>query len=266
MVSAPKSAPVAAGPHTPRLTDRGDAHAFVRNLGRALHRYGTPVHRLERALSEVSESLGVRASFFATPTVIFSNLESNGGSGGVSFERQNAGEVDLGKLAEIDELAQSVIGGHVTVREGATAIQTILGRGDRYPSWLMVSCFGLTSAGFAMLLGGGSREVLASLACGLLAGLLSRLLRRGPAARLFELLGALVVSVAAVGSSHVIELNSSTVVLAGLIVLVPGLTVTVAFTELAQGSLVSGTSRLFGAVLSSSCGSASVSHSGASRS
>jgi uncharacterized RmlC-like cupin family protein len=35
-----------------------DAIAFVLSLGRALHRYGTPAHRLEEALLECCRRLG----------------------------------------------------------------------------------------------------------------------------------------------------------------------------------------------------------------
>ena len=43
---------------------------FVLALGRALHRYGAPAHRLEEALSLVARQLGLAAEVFSTPTTI----------------------------------------------------------------------------------------------------------------------------------------------------------------------------------------------------
>lgn len=68
--------------------------------------------------------------------------------------------------------------------------------------------------------------------------------------RLQELIGALAVSVLAGWLAPALGASAQIVTLAGVILLVPGLTVTRAFSELAQGSLVSGSSRFFGAVLS----------------
>jgi uncharacterized membrane protein YjjB (DUF3815 family) len=53
----------------------------------------------------------------------------------------------------------------------------------------------------------------------------------------------------AIGLGGVLGVPSTIATLAGLILMVPGLTLTRACTELAQRSLVSGTSRLFGALL-----------------
>ena len=44
---------------------------FILRLGVALHRYGTPTHRLEMALARLSTELGVDGQFFVTPTAIF---------------------------------------------------------------------------------------------------------------------------------------------------------------------------------------------------
>ena len=43
---------------------------FVLDLARALHRYGTPSHRLEEALKVICGHLGVTAEIFGTPTTI----------------------------------------------------------------------------------------------------------------------------------------------------------------------------------------------------
>ncbi|MEK7832242.1 MAG: threonine/serine exporter family protein [Acidobacteriota bacterium] len=80
-----------------------DSIGFVLRLGRALHAYGYPAHRLEEVLSRASERLGLLAQFFSTPTSIFASF-------GKQEEQQTflmrvtPGEVNLGKLAELDDV------------------------------------------------------------------------------------------------------------------------------------------------------------------
>jgi uncharacterized membrane protein YjjB (DUF3815 family) len=69
-------------------------------------------------------------------------------------------------------------------------------------------------------------------------------------ARVFELVGAAFAAFAASGvSSMTVVINPSLVTLASLIVLLPGLSLTVAMTELATRNLISGTVRLMAAVI-----------------
>ena len=45
---------------------------FLIDLGKALHSYGIPAHRLEDALENAAGRLGIRAEFFSTPTSLIS--------------------------------------------------------------------------------------------------------------------------------------------------------------------------------------------------
>src|SRR5207302_6084954 len=81
--------------------------AFVLALGRALHRYGTPAHRLEEGLKKVCDQLEVDAEVFTTPTAIIMSF-------GAPTElrtrmmRVEGGELDMSKLARVDTLVDDV--------------------------------------------------------------------------------------------------------------------------------------------------------------
>ncbi|HVT05182.1 MAG TPA: threonine/serine exporter family protein [Thermoanaerobaculia bacterium] len=47
-----------------------DGMAFTLKLGRALQGQGVPAHRLEEAMREVVDTMGVEGEFFSTPTVL----------------------------------------------------------------------------------------------------------------------------------------------------------------------------------------------------
>lgn len=120
-----------------------------------------------------------------------------------------------------------------------------------YGPWLTVLAFALTSGAASRFFGAGWREIALAAAVGLTVGLLTLLAARfAGVARLFEVIAGGAVSLLAVIGAHFLgPLSVPVVTVGGLIVLVPGLTLTVAVTELALRNLVSGTARLMGAVV-----------------
>src|SRR5205085_11369279 len=107
-----------------------------------------------------------------------------------------------------------------------------------------------TSGGLAGSFGGSWIDAALAGAIGLLLGVLAQVASRSTdQARVFELLGAAFVSFAAALASTVVATTPSLVIIAALIVLLPGLSLTVAMTELATRHLISGTARLMSAVI-----------------
>jgi uncharacterized membrane protein YjjP (DUF1212 family) len=219
--------------------------AFTMRLARALHTYGTPAHRLEEAMTLVSRQLGLEAQFFSTPTAIFAAF------GPVAAQqtflvRIEPGEVNLEKLALLDGLIGQVSRGTLSPAEATARIEQIEAAPLRYGRVLSVLCFGLASACAARFFGGGWREVSVSCAVGLLLGLLALIFSRDRnRVWVYEPVAATLASLLAVLASAVLApLSVYTVTLAGLIVLIPGLTLTIAIIELATRNLSSGTSRL----------------------
>lgn len=237
-----KEAP--AAPSTQRSIE------FVVALGRALHQRGVPAHRLEQALQEVAQALGLEAQFYATPTALLSSFATEDAPL-LHLDRLAVGAVSLGTMARLDALAQRVVHRDVTIPEALRELDEITARPVSAPGWLTTCGFALASAAAARLFGGGSHEIGAALACGALVGGLAGLVRqRERMMRLFEPLGAFLVGLGATLLAGWISLDLATTTVSGLIVLVPGLTLTIAVTELALGSLVSGSSRSFSALLS----------------
>jgi uncharacterized membrane protein YjjP (DUF1212 family) len=223
---------------------------FLLRLGRALHVHGTPSHRLESALDSVARALDCRATFLSTPTSLISSIEVDGEER-MFLERLEAGEVNLGNLVLLDELAQAVIRGDLEGARGCEEIERILAAPPRYASWVVTLTCGLTSAAASILFGGTGGEILAALLCGTALGpllLLPRWFARG--SQLVLPASGFVVGLGASLLSAWIPLSVAVVSVAGLIVVVPGLSLTIAVTELARGSWVSGTARLSSAVLS----------------
>jgi len=224
------------------------ARSFILELGRALHEAGAPAHRIEDAMSVLARRLGEVGQFFTAPTSIFASFGPPEEQRTAMMRVEPAG-VNLERMSLLDELIREVEEGHRSPEAAIDRLRRITTARARYGDALAVLCFGVAAAAVARFLGGGWREIAAGAAIGLQTGLLAQIAARRPhAARVFEWVAALGAALAALAWAATIgPLAPAVAALAGLIVLVPGLSLTVAFTELSTRNLVSGTARLAGA-------------------
>lgn len=224
-----------------------DAIGFILRLGKALHSYGYAAHRLEQVLDQSAERLGLTSQFFSTPTSIFAAFGDQEDQR-TFLIRVEPGGVDLGRLAMLDAVTIQVLHEKLTPAQGSVEIDKILDSPDQYGRVMTTLAFGLASAAASRFLGGGLREIAISGGIGLVIGLLNLASGKlSQLARVFEPVAAFVASLLAALAGHWVGYSVYSATLAGLIVLVPGFTLTVAMTELSTRHLVSGTARLMGA-------------------
>lgn len=232
------------------LDTERDAARFLTRIARALHVHGMPAHRLEEALAALSEKLGLEAQWLVTPTSIVASLGP--------FERSHTylvrvdpGEADLTKLAELHGLIRDVEDGSIPLADAIDEVEAIVAEVRGSDPWITAASFGVVSASAAAFFDGGAPEVGVAAAIGIGIAFLSRLAGRYPR------LGLIAPAVGGVFASAVAhlavgvagELYPFIPTLAGLIVLLPGLTLTLAVSELAHRHLVSGSARLVGAFM-----------------
>ena len=232
------------------MDDRDAQIVFVLALGRALHRYGTPAHRLEEGLYRMTVKLGLDAEIFTTPTAIIMSF-GRPEELKTRMMRVEAGELDMGKLAQVDALADDVFEQSITAAQGTRQLEAIIAAPPRFEHGLSTLVHGVVAAGLAVFFGGSGNDVVLSGAIGLVLGLLAQSLQRSTdQARVLELLGAAFVSFTADAfSTTTTHISASIVTLAALVVLLPGLSLTLAITELATRNLIAGTARLMSALI-----------------
>lgn len=230
--------------------DDAAAFSFIENFARALHRFGVPSHRIEDALGAAARRYGVRAQFFATPTAVFASLDGDHASKTL-LVRLDPGEVNLDKLSRLDALLARVMAGGLSAAEASVEVDQIADAPTTYRAPLVLAGFILASAAAARFFGGGWREILVCAVVGLVSGFLAILAGRFPSRlRVFEPLAAFAAGVVAVGAASALAPMSVYVATcAGLIVLLPGLTLTIGINEIATRHLAAGTVRLAGALM-----------------
>jgi uncharacterized membrane protein YjjP (DUF1212 family) len=218
---------------------------FILELASALHRYGTPAHRLEGTLASMAEILGIKIQVFSTPTSIIIGF-GEPSDHRTSLLRMEPGAHNLEKLSLVDGLAGRVAQGVLLPDEALLELRAIDAAPDRMGAALIVLSYPMATAAATTLFGGGWVDMGVAALSGFLIGILALYVPRTPSGgRLFEFVAASVAgSVAHVASTMGIGATYEAVMLASIIVLVPGLTLTIAMTEIATRNLVSGTARL----------------------
>lgn len=236
-----------------------DAGAFLIRLGRVLHAQGTSAMRVEEAIANCAARLGVQVQTFSTPTSLFVSVgdERNGRT---HLVRVEPGEVNLSKLVELNHLIDAIAQGEMSLRSGFMELERVAAARPPYHAVLTPLAFGVSSAGAASFFRGSANDVLFSGAVGLLLGCVALLMGRERSARMiYPAFAAFLASaaplIAQASLPHagrfqgLLAVSDSVVTVAALIVLIPGLTLTVAMNELSTEHLMSGTARFAGAAV-----------------
>jgi uncharacterized membrane protein YjjP (DUF1212 family) len=230
---------------------RGDdpdpfAVGFVLRLARALHAYGYSAARLEDILSATADRLGLDGHrFFSMPTQIMAAFGPEDRQR-THLLRVEPGEVNLGKVAALEQISLDVAQGRASPEEGMMRIERIVAAPSQYGPSIVTLAYGVLSGTVCQFLGGGWREIVVATVLGLGLGLLAVYAEsHARVNRVFESLAAFLLSTAAIGLARFVgPMSVFVATLAGLIVLLPRLLLTTAITELATRHLASGTLRL----------------------
>lgn len=224
--------------------------ALIMKLAKALHIYGATAQGLEAALGNIVTKLGIQGEFFATPTVIMASFETDFGQR-QSLVRVKPGNVNLEKMTKLDMIGDKIIAGQIEISAAMTEIDEIVKSPSNYPPFFEASAFSLVAGAASVFFGSGIPELLVSLLCGFLVGILFVICSHNDRTnQIFEFIAAFVVAFVAGGiCSYTENFSIQIVSISSLIVLVPGLGLTVSMTELATNNLAAGTARLMQAIL-----------------
>lgn len=227
-------------------TEQAQARRFIERLGVALHRAGAPSHLIESSTSRVADSLAVvDGGVLATPTALYLSTAA-GGTKVVAVRPQDA---HLERLVDFNHVARAVALGWQSVDEGLAELAELEKAPERYGPGVTIAAHGGTSAAATVLLGGGLQDLVVGAVLGVAVG--ATVLGLPPrAASLLPLSSGFIAAGLATVAAGLMPLSVGLVALSALIVLVPGLSLTVAMAEAASGLWASGVHRLTGAAVS----------------
>ncbi|HMM57579.1 MAG TPA: threonine/serine exporter family protein [Rudaea sp.] len=242
---------------TTKPADNATRMRFVVELARRLHQYGAAAPRLESAIDSVSARLGLHCDSLSTPTALILSFAARGHAEDDLSEhtqviRLSPGDVNLRRMCEVDEIADRVIAGTLDIAEGSRLLRAIHRRRNVRNRVVTAGSYGIAAAAVAAILHAAWTDLAVAGVIGVLIGVIALASEGRP--RLgasFEAISALLATlIASAVAAFIVPLNVKTVVLAALIVLLPGLSLTTAVRELSTQHLASGVARLAGAMMS----------------
>ena len=230
---------------TPEDLDR--LTRFLHDLAQALHTSGMPAHDLERNLNAIGQRFGVNIEYIAVLTMLTLIVTTAQGTKRLDVQRLRFYDYNMARLIALENLIRQ-LDPEIGLAHYEAQLQAIMDAPPLWTGWSFVALGFLLSGSIAVLLGGSWIEVL----CGGLIGMLfvagflvlARVPRLGPAM-------PVILCTAAAIAAHLLALafpQQSVFIsaLAGIVLLLPGFTFTIAMSELATQNLLSGTGRLAG--------------------
>ena len=235
-----------------------DRTALLLALGRGLHQAGLSTDALEEVLHDVAVASGVALQVNVLPTSLILAVGS-GFAQRVQILRLEPGNVHLRKLALLENVVDALRRGARAPGDALADVMRIDTALQPDPPVTTVLAYLLLAVGTALLLGGFASDIAASAVVGIAIGAIAAVSQRSRRAnRVFEISAAFVATVIiALWERFLGSLSLYVVLIAGIVPLLPGYSLTTAFSELANRNWVSGTARLGGVfvtLLSLACG------------
>lgn len=225
---------------------------FVSKLGMRLHKCGATSSRIERHLTKLCGLLDINGSFLYTPTnFTFCYWRNDPSNQLVLVERIKPCSGDLGSLERLDSLMTGFEAKQLNFEQMSEAFDNeALSRAYYGPA---VQCLAWMVAAtcLAVIL---SFNLVDGMAAGLIAMSIYLLTAGMSDSSRFsdcvDVVAAVIAGVLATGISALgFDINIPLVVLSSVIVFIPGVSMTVALSEIAERHLVSGTSKFVDAIM-----------------
>jgi len=227
---------------------------FLKRYARQLHMAGVPAHQFERMLTELADKLGFICQPLSSPTSIFLSFQYKDDDDDnrpipMQLDRMYPPEINLGNTAELYDIGNGLIEGEISLEQAYTTLRHWQPK-QLYPLWLQIVCWGLTGGAVAVMLKaswpGMAVAAICSASIGLLVTQAGAALREGGLEAIAALFGTFFVF----GLNQLVPgLDVFVIIMSSLIVLIPGLSLTIAVTELSTGHLASGSARFSGAMV-----------------
>lgn len=226
---------------------------FIIKLGTAVHHYGPSASRLESYLTAVFTNLGYEGVFRSTPSEItFAFSKPDQWWQNTHIAVVPVGGYNMSKLAEVGNLVEELVADKISLSQASNRLDEIETMPDPWGLWSYPVSFALVSFGFSGMLHGSLLDNIVSVLLSLVVCAIFLLAEKLKG----RFLDALPFTSAFVAGSSAAaiklwlpELNEIIVILAAIIVLIPGFIISAGIVEIVENYIIAGTARLFGGLV-----------------
>lgn len=218
--------------------------------GEIMLRSGAETYRVEDTMKHILSTCHTEvAEAFAMMTGIVATIDDPDMEPITVMRRVHDRGTNMSRVVEVNEISRKYCDGRMTLEETWTALKQI--RGKQYTVTVYNIATVLVSMGFAPLFGGGGREILASAVVGSVLALLMT------AGKRIQIGGFILNTICAAGiavsaillKSLMPAMNLDTVIISGIMPLVPGVAITNAIRDTLRGDYISGGARILEAFM-----------------
>ena len=191
-----------------------------------------------------SESAGaVRTESLVMLTGIIVTIERPGQEAITVMRRVHDRGTNMHRIVEVNEISRKYCAGDLSAEETWERLENIKGR--QYTVWMYNVAIVLVPAGFAPLFGGGLREIFAAGAVGILLAVIMTI---GKRMRISSFILNMICAGGVAAAAMALKawyplLNMDTVIISGIMPLVPGVAITNAIRDTLRGDYISGGAR-----------------------
>ena len=210
-------------------------------IGFLLLTHGAEIHRVEDTICRIASAYGAAADVFAIPASLVVTITDSEGKTFTKTRRVYYRDINLDRVDALNALARHICATVPRADEIRQAIAAISNR-PAYTMYQHLFAAALISGSFAFLFGGGWPEAAVATISGILVRQASTALEKmGGGLLINNIIGGGICAFAAKGATWLLpHLNSDTVIISTLMLLVPGLSMTNSMRDLIAGDLVTG--------------------------
>ena len=231
--------------------------------GEIMLRSGAETYRVEDTIKHILDTAGtsgagsssesrndrteqdspVRTESLVMLTGIIVTIERPGQEAVTVMRRVHDRGTNMHRIVEVNEISRKYCAGELSAEETWEKLKSIKGR--QYTVWMYNIATVLVPAGFAPLFGGGIREIPAAAAVGVL---LAVVMTVGKRLRISSFILNMICAGGVAAAAMALKvwnpaLNMDTVIISGIMTLVPGVAITNAIRDTLRGDYISGGAR-----------------------
>lgn len=222
-------------------------YKFIIQLGKTLHQYGAPAHRVENYLQQVAEQQNIHGSFLDYPTWVNFVFYDDDELQSYSYTKAvSPGELDLGSLSKAVEITNNYLNTEIDAETANNQLKNLANTPKKVHFLLQMFAFIFGAASLNFLIGTNIVSTIVSAFSGGLVFFITYFFSKHSYLNSITNSSAAfaVTIIACIGHYLVPEISITPVILSSLIILLPGLGITTAIEEITSKNLVSGTAKL----------------------
>ena len=216
------------------------------DLGYELAMCGAETYRVEESVSYVLKTYGIESEVFAIPNNLLVSIETPEGKPMTRMRRIGAHGNDLDAVERFSALSRAISSQKPDPSKLRSWLQKTRDSRRYYPFWASLLGDFAGACGLSYLFGAAFADSICAGICGLVVGIVCKLLERKNANQFFNtILAAFLMSLTAYAMDAAgLCANPDAVIIGALMILVPGLLFTNAMRDIIYGDTNSGVNRI----------------------